>query len=548
MQVKLLDSTVDPLFVISMAARTCYTEDTCILTDSGFRKISDVNPSDKVLTYNKETNSLEYERSNMLMKQYDGKIVHVSSKNIEVKVTPDHRMFLSTVWRGKGIKKYNFITPEEIKKHRSKRFYAPRFFCGAKRNLPDFNETITFTREPTGEKDHSKELKLDIKINDDWITLFGAYISEGHTRNMSGTGSGSYVCITQSSNNELYNRVINALNNIGIKYNIQEDSRKKHVKFIHFGNLLYVKTFDELFGKYSRNKQLPDFFRKFSKRQLILLKEVLYLGDGTHPKTRHEQYITVSERLAKEIQELFILSGSCASIHKTRNWFVVEENVSDSWIVRKNKHFSEEKYNGLVYCPSTKNGIVCVKTNGKIVWCGNCYNSRSKDNSANREDFVKGLIKSGHETPIETSYATFDITGISRTCMAQITRHRIASFCVQSQRYCNVEDNEVILPQKLFLEWPEALEAAKQMKEMYKELVSIGVPREDARFLLPEGMSTNMTMTMNFRSLRHFLKLRLDKHAQWEVRQVAYQIYKICLEKWKWLVFDIVYDKFYQDK
>lgn len=541
MKVELLDSTVDPLYVISMCARTCYTEDTCILTDIGFRKISEVKPSDKVLTYNKETNSLEYERSNMLKKKYDGKIVHVSSKNIEMKITPDHRMFLSTVWRGKGIKKYNFITPEEIKRHRSERFYAPRFFCGAKYNLPDFNETITFTREPTSKKDHSKELKLDIKINDDWITLFGAYIAEGHTRNMSGTGSGSYVCITQSSNNELYNRVIKALNNIGIKYNIQEDSRKKHIKFIHFGNLLYVKTFDELFGKYSRNKHLPYFFRKFSKRQLILLKEVLYLGDGTHPKTRHEQYISVSERLVKELQELFILSGSCASIHKTKKWFVVEENVSDSWIIRKNKHFFEEKYNGLVYCPSTRNGIVCVKTNDKIVWCGNCYNSRSKDQVNKRADFVKGLIKSGHTSTLENAIATFDISGISRVCQNQIVRHRIGcSYCVQSMRYVDVADNEFVMPIKALMTDDSCVDFVRKAKDFYKKLVQNDVPKEDARMFLPLGMTCNMTVTMNFRALRHFLQLRLSPRAQWEVQYVAREILKICQSKWPWLVEDLI--------
>lgn len=176
-----------------------------------------------------------------------------------------------------------------------------------------------------------------------------------------------------------------------------------------------------------------------------------------------------------------------------------------------------------------------------------CYNSRAKDNAKTREQFVKGLIKSGHETPIETAYATFDISGISRTCMAQITRHRMASFCVQSQRYCNVEDNEVILPHKLFLEWPEAIEAVKQMKTMYSELVSLGVPREDVRFLLPEGMSTNMTMTMNFRSLRHFLKLRLHPTAQWEIRQLASQIANICLQKWPWLIEDIVNARYSKD-
>ena len=168
-----------------------------------------------------------------------------------------------------------------------------------------------------------------------------------------------------------------------------------------------------------------------------------------------------------------------------------------------------------------------------------CYNSRSKDTLQNRETFVKGLIKSGHETPLENAVATFDIDGISRSCMAQITRHRIATFCVQSQRYCDVKENEVVVPTKLLVEFPEVLSYIKEIKELYAQLVQLGVPKEDARFLLPEGITTNMTMTMNFRSLRHFLQLRLDKHAQWEVRNVAYKIYQICLDKWPWLVFDI---------
>lgn len=168
-----------------------------------------------------------------------------------------------------------------------------------------------------------------------------------------------------------------------------------------------------------------------------------------------------------------------------------------------------------------------------------CYNSRSKDTPESRFQFIKGLIKSGHETPLENAVATFDIKGISRTCMAQITRHRMASFCVQSMRYVNVEDNDIIVPHKLLLEYPDVLTYVKEIKEVYGELVKLGVPKEDARFLLPLGTTTNLTMTMNFRSLRHFLKLRLHPTAQWEIRCLAYQIYKICESKWPWLVEDI---------
>lgn len=118
----------------------------------------------------------------------------------------------------------------------------------------------------------------------------------------------------------------------------------------------------------------------------------------------------------------------------------------------------------------------------------------------------------------------------------------MATFCVCSQRYVDMSNNEVVIPQKLLLEFPEVLAYAKETKQLYAELVRLGVPKEDARFILPEGITTSMTMTMNFRSLRHFLKLRLDKKAQWEVQQVAYQIYKICQQKWGWLVEDLSYD------
>ncbi len=171
-----------------------------------------------------------------------------------------------------------------------------------------------------------------------------------------------------------------------------------------------------------------------------------------------------------------------------------------------------------------------------------CYASRSKDTPEGRFCFIKGLIKAGHTSILEHATATFDIEGISRACQNQIVRHRIGcSYCVESMRYVDMSDAEIIVPHKLFMAFPEIVEVMKETKQLYAELVRLGVPKEDARALLPLGTATNMTVTMNFRAIRHFLKLRLSKHAQHEVRQVAYQIYKICAEKWGWLVEDINY-------
>lgn len=179
-----------------------------------------------------------------------------------------------------------------------------------------------------------------------------------------------------------------------------------------------------------------------------------------------------------------------------------------------------------------------------ISWAARtCYSSRDKDSLQSRQEFVKGLIKNGHETPLEFAHATFDIEGVSRALLSQLTRHRIGvSFCVQSQRYVDVKDAEFIMPYKAAQLTESCYDFVKKSKEFYKMLVENDVPKEDARMFLPMGISTNIAMCVNFRELRHILSLRAEKHAQWEIRGLAIEIYKICQQKWPWLVEDIKYD------
>lgn len=169
-----------------------------------------------------------------------------------------------------------------------------------------------------------------------------------------------------------------------------------------------------------------------------------------------------------------------------------------------------------------------------------CYNSRKKDDINKRAEFVKGLIKSGHTSTLENAIATFDIEGVSRVCQNQIVRHRIGcSYCVESMRYVDVSERDCVVPYKVRAADQAADDYVKTLKEYYKSLVRSDVPKEDARMFLPLGMTCNMTMTMNFRAIRHFLQLRLSSRAQWEVRLVAKEILNICREKWPWLVEDI---------
>ena len=170
--------------------------------------------------------------------------------------------------------------------------------------------------------------------------------------------------------------------------------------------------------------------------------------------------------------------------------------------------------------------------------------------------FLQKLSDFGHASPIEHASFTFGIEGVSRTFLAQVTRHRIASFSVQSQRYVRLEDFRYVIPPEIEC-IPEAkekfieamnLDAAKYL-ELVKSLEDAHTARlmaegldekkarakaskqanEDARFVLPNACETKMVMTMNCRSLINFFNLRCCNRAQWEIRTVADEMLRLVL-------------------
>jgi len=153
--------------------------------------------------------------------------------------------------------------------------------------------------------------------------------------------------------------------------------------------------------------------------------------------------------------------------------------------------------------------------------------------------FIEKQLSRGHYGPWEHPSITFAVKGISRVTMAQITRHRHMSFDVQSMRYVDFEDQDIVTPRSLtddehfsredglteVEEREEALqmyeEKVEDMVEVYRELVESGVPKEDARFALPLGMSVNMTLSGNARTMMHLMDMRRNAAAQWEVRELS---------------------------
>lgn len=155
-----------------------------------------------------------------------------------------------------------------------------------------------------------------------------------------------------------------------------------------------------------------------------------------------------------------------------------------------------------------------------------CYDSKTGDYEK-RKKFLSGLIKSGHTSTIEHASATFKISEVSRALTHELVRHRLFSFSQRSQRYC-FEDNPGYVVPNTIQDNPglkdKYMKLLNEVQDVYKEFVNAGVPKEDARYVLPNACYTEIFVSGNFREWRHFLELRLSPRAQWEIRQLAHMV------------------------
>lgn len=143
-------------------------------------------------------------------------------------------------------------------------------------------------------------------------------------------------------------------------------------------------------------------------------------------------------------------------------------------------------------------------------------------------------IESHHESLFEHITFSFIVEGISRVCSHQLVRHRIATYHQRSQRYVKSKiSEESVIPPSIKNNPTAMKEFVKVLREIdsaCEKLSILGIPKDDIRFLYPNATETQLMVTMNIRSLIHFLSLRCCKRASWEIQEVANQILKLCRE------------------
>ena len=184
---------------------------------------------------------------------------------------------------------------------------------------------------------------------------------------------------------------------------------------------------------------------------------------------------------------------------------------------------------------SYKDLLTLIEAAGRV-----CYKSENKIKDGSAEEFIKGILKRGHEAVLEHGTITAKVI-CDRGVSHEIVRHRLAAYCQESTRYCNYSqekfDYTITVIEPAFLEGVPSMDpkyiawlsAMNNAREAYFELLDQGCTPQEARSVLPNSLKTEIFMTMDIREWRHFFKLRTAKAAHPDMRVVAIML----LEKFK---------------
>jgi len=175
-----------------------------------------------------------------------------------------------------------------------------------------------------------------------------------------------------------------------------------------------------------------------------------------------------------------------------------------------------------------------------------CYQSYASATRDSESNFIRRIITNGHHSVLEHAYVTFRITGVSRTLTHQLVRHRLCSFSQRSQRYVNEASFNYVMPQPI-ADNPQTYRLFEKFmseaKDVHRKLQQLSIKNEDARFVLPNAVQTEIVLSANFRELRHVFCVRCHKRAQYEIRCCCLTMLRIMKEEAPTVFEDFVIDE-----
>jgi len=347
-------------------AFNCYSEDTEILTDRGWKGFSELDGSELVMTLNPKTGEMEYQKpKKYFVHDYNGKMLHFKSKFIDLLVTPNHRMLIRQRRKGTPKEKCPLILVEASKLRYGKngrcRHSVPRPGKWRGKNESFFLLPDTLTKIPMKE----------------WMAFLGIYLAEG-SLNEGLAKKGHYRVFISQQNKKVRREIEEILRRLPFRYS--KDNRGFYI----YGKPLY--NFLKTCGDSAENKHIPREFLDLEPELLRTFIEWFGKGNGYHNNYGTLCLFTTSTQLRDNLIEMIFKGGYFASTFiwnrkgtsshiqsrkitvKNDVWGIVVHNPKKDLVLRKPK---EVEYKGKVYCVEVPNHVVLVKRNGKAIWSGN---------------------------------------------------------------------------------------------------------------------------------------------------------------------------------
>ncbi len=499
-----------------MRHRHCYDDKTEVLTNRGFVRWPDVADNMQLGIWDPHRETLCYEYPFYLTAhRYRGKMFRVDHGGVDLLVTPDHKMYVRTkvwdaerktmVWSGRRL-----AAAAELAHRSMVRYTKLAPFSGPRWRADEF-------------PGHLKSRAL--------LEFLGFFVGDGSAKGTYANG----VTFHLKNNDEIeFLRRCTAETGWPLREFRSYGGRRKFVVYANGIGHLVRKLFYE-----GREKTLPEWAFSLDRDEASALILGLRASDGTTKRGAWE-LSTTYPRLAEQVQRVALHAGEAAHIvvrNTGMRGVMFLSRMTEPVVNQNERQTSWEDYDGDVYCAATRTGILVVRRNGKIVLSGNT-------------------------TPFEMCDIKFHVR-VPMDTWRQYVRHRTASINEYSTRYSVAIDATQQTPPgewrtqsaqnrqgssgTLPVEIGEKLSAAEralqdEARRVYEERLAAGVAREQARKDLPLSTYTEAYWKINLHNLLHFLDLRMDDHAQEEIRAYARVIGDEIVAAWVPLVWEAFLD------